>query len=166
MADHGNDVDTVVASLVRETVDRDFEGRATVPLPGGDVAITVYPEKPDGLTEKQRAALQDALAITPEARARVEELLYDDYQMILDAAGPEDLPAIAAPADVRPYAHPFRLSIDAHGELRHRYFVVQFEVVWEQEHGAEILFGDGTPLELDIIGSSGSPESYEAALGT
>jgi len=148
-----------LASLTRHSPQGEWEGRVTLPLPDGDVPVLVVAEDAGGATQGQREALRYALALTPEARIRLEETLYADYEMMNEAA--DALPPIAAADAVWEHVELIGLAIPAHRGLRRRYFVLEFEVDWEVEHGAEVLFRNGLPVELDIIGSTGSPENYE-----
>ena len=140
----------------------DWDGRATLPLPVAirecDMTIEWEGDTP---SEAQREAARYALRMTREAQGRLAETLHADYLMTLDAVGPDDLPEMDTPADVWAHVQPIQLNIPNHEDLRRRYFVLQFEVAWETEGGAEVLFRDGLPVELDIIGSTGQPSQYD-----
>ncbi len=140
----------------------DWEGAVALPLPGGEsVALSAEMESIGGFSDAQREAARYAIGLTSEAQGRLAETLHADYLMTLDAVGPDDLPPIDAPAEVWAHVAPIKLSIPDHETLQHRYFVLQFEVAWETEGGAEVLFRDGEPVEVDIIGSTRSPGSYD-----
>lgn len=153
--------DPVFGPLVRDALTGLWQGRVSLPLPGGDVSVLVFPEAgADGPSERQRDAARAALALTPGMRQRLEAMLYANYE---DAAGDyEDddeaaPPAVAAPADVWDHAWLQELAIPAHGDARGRYFHLSFGCDWEEEHGCEVLFRDGVPVQVAKRGGTSLP---------
>lgn len=139
-----------------------WEGSVTLPIPGGEsVTVSVEREGASGPSDAQREAARYALSLTTEGATRLAETLYADFLRMVDIVGPQDFPSIDAPADVWAHVELIGLAIPEHGGLRRRYFTLQCEVAWEEEHGAEVLFQDGVPVELDFIGSTSLPSGYE-----
>lgn len=140
-----------------------WTGRVSLPLPGGDdIPLVIFTGLEAATTEGRREALRLALAFDPAVRGRVEELLYEGYAVIRDLLDPGAVPDIAASADVWVHARPYELDIPEHEGLRHRYFTVVFRVDWEEEHGAEILFRAGVPIEWADSSGTTSPKMLEA----
>lgn len=138
-----------------------LQGRATLPLPVADWPLTLDPEA-CAISERQREALRGALALTPAARQRLEELLYEDYAEIAGNVTPEP-PPIASLAEVWEHVRPHRFAITEHRAARHRYFALDFDADWEEEHGCTVVFRDGMPLLRTLSGSMDAPEVYDAA---
>lgn len=155
--------DSVLGTLARDKWTDLWKGRVSLPLPGGDVPVLVFPDGDagaNGPTERQHDAARAALSLTPETRSRLEAMLHDNYLDAVDDVDTDEEPEpppIPTPGDVWNHAWIQELVIPAHEHARGRYFWLTFGCDWEEEHGREVLFRGGVPVQIAIRGGTSLP---------
>ncbi len=156
-----------------------WSGQVTLPLPlpGGATELHLSPEGERVPSEARREAGRAALARDDAARARLETMLHDNYEEVRDDLLEMDDPMFPEPPDISTpdavweHVTLTYLEIPEHGNARGRYFRLGFECDWEAEHGCEVLFRDGRPVQLTRRGGTSLPgwrdeQERKAAGGT
>jgi hypothetical protein len=119
-------------------------GPISVPLLGdAPLRIQIFDvEADDLLAPDEAAALRRLLALPRERSAEIVPHLWRYYQDILEAIGPEDIPAISDPSAIWSHVQPRWISLyrDEDGVV---YVSVESECDWEIEHGLQLVLQNG-----------------------
>jgi hypothetical protein len=129
----------------------------TVPVPmlGQSLPLTVKDFNPDDPAQRAWIALFDAAAsafLSADAEALVEagpRVLSNCHEFI-EAVGEEDwnraMATCADPGEIFQFVHPQAIYLEFHKATGSVYVTVACECDWEEEHGLQLVYRDGTTL--------------------
>lgn len=94
------------------------------------------------LASDEAAALDRFLALPEERSAEIVPHLWRYYQDVLDAIGPDDMPAIPDPSLIWNHVQPRWISLNRRDDGL-VYVSVEGECDWEIEHGLQLVLQNG-----------------------
>jgi len=95
------------------------------------------------LSPVQRAAVQLALALPPDVLAVSAPAVVQNYGVYREMIGDDEMPPLAAPADVWRAVTPSYISVPPHGTITTPSFLLLAECDWDPEHGVVVRFRNG-----------------------
>lgn len=120
-----------------------------VDLLDGKLLPFIFEEEEDvdlaALIRPIESAVENFLRLSPDSREELTELIYANYQEILDVSTLQPLP-MRSKSDVWKYVYPDRVFVKQHPDDKNIYVVVTGDCEWEQEHGLQMVFRDGEKI--------------------
>jgi hypothetical protein len=115
-----------------------------VPFLGRNVVFYIDPEDKSnpGISDKQRAVYHSILNMPLNTKNVAAPAIFNNYLEIRDAVDPEP-PHIDRPEDVWNHVEIIHILKPIHRNSQHKYFFIDFNCDWEEEHGLELLFKNG-----------------------
>lgn len=91
------------------------------------------------------SAVESFLSLGPGFREELTELVYTNYQEMLNASDLTPL-QMGSKSDIWKYVYPEEVSVKQHWEDKNIYVVVTGNCEWEQEHGLQLVFRNGDKI--------------------
>jgi hypothetical protein len=118
---------------------------------GAQVPIEIELDDEGKLDEFQRQAVRQALALRPNVLQEAAPAVVQNYEVYREMIG-DELPPLGSPVDVWQQVHIEKISVPRHYDAQHSYFFLRAECDWDEEHGLEVRFRDGAPIDASQQG--------------
>jgi hypothetical protein len=144
-----------VGTLHRSDFDDWFSMTRDVPLLGKAMPITVADFHPDDPAQARRLGLFDTalssfLTLTSADRATASRRVLQNCHEYIDAVGEDEwnaaMAAISNPEEIWTFVYPRDVSVAYDDDTRRVYVSIACECEWEQEHGLQLVYRDGSTL--------------------
>ena len=120
-----------------------------VDLLDGKLAPFIFEEEEDvdlaALIGPIQSAVENFLRLSADSREELTELVYANYQQMLDASTLQPLP-MGSKSDIWKYVYPGEVFVKQHPDDKNIYVIICCYCEWEQEHGLQMVFRNGEKI--------------------